>query len=310
MNRYHLLAYVPAIAFALNGIGVSSASAQKFSSPDILVLGDSQLSIGSARPMQNFFRNFETVCKPHVNDTTILKRVAKMRTTMIGVRAGTLQSWVLPSGNYWNRLCRTPRRVKLNASVRGHNSPRGRTYVKIGKGQSFQFCKPRTPALRLMLRKGYYQPRLVLFYTMGSGAWRMAAENGRGANEDVRALSRLLPKQTRCVVMPTAPIYKAQGNRVRVKAQANLVRAFNAQGNRCQVITSLRPETINRIQGKARHFKRRANGRVRDPWHPSAAATEGFFQANRRAMCRAVASALAMPKFADDGNDQRRPQRR
>lgn len=263
-----------------------------FVSPDILVLGDSQLSFGSGELMLDFFNNFDRHCKGHVKKEQTLARVAKMRTTMLGTRSTSLQSWVSTKGASWNRMCVKDKTWGVNSSVWGHNSTPKRLYHQIGEGKRFQFCRRGKTPLQNMLRKDYYTPELVFFYLIGNGAGRLA-KDANAASSDVKRLVQQLPSHQKCVFMTTTPIHTPRRNRTRVKAEANLRKAFAEHANRCTFVSAFKPRAVSGIQGKARYFRRRKSGKVKDPFHPNAAATKLFLDLNKSDLCKAVASELA-----------------
>jgi len=284
----------------------STRAAGPFVSPDILVLGDSQLSFGSGKVMLDFFQHFDRHCAGIVKNSATLARVAKMRTTMIGTRSTSLQSWTSTKGPAWVRLCRKDPKWGVNASVWGHNSTPKRLYYQVGEGRNYQFCKQNKTPLQAMLRKGYYKPKLVFFYLIGNGSGRLAG-NRKAASGDVKRLVAQLPENIKCVYMTTTPIHTPRRNRTRVRAEANLRKAFATQGNRCSFVSALKPQAVSAIQGKARYFRRRKSGKVKDPFHPNRTATRIFLRVNRVDMCTAVANELSMPMVANAPGKQGRP---
>lgn len=275
----------------------ASAKETKFVSPEILVLGDSQLSFGSGKLMLDFFENFDRHCKRFVNDPATLKRVSGMRTSMFGTRSTSLQSWVSTKGPAWRRMCEKDKTWGVNASVWGHNSTPKRLYYQIGEGKKYQFCRKGKTPLQAMLRDGYYTPDLLFFYLIGNGAGRLA-KNPDAATSDVKRLVAQLPPDQKCIFMTTAPIHTPRRNRVRMKAETNLRKAFAAHGNRCTFVAALTPRSVAFIQGKRKYFRQNKRGKVKDPFHPDAQATRKFLSVIKPKMCRAVAKELGMQPMA------------
>ncbi len=300
-----------AIAVVLALLGISSnanaaaAKAKQFISPDILVLGDSQLSFGSGKLMLDFFTNFDRHCERHVDDKATLARISKMRTTMLGTRSTSLQSWVTTHGRAWNSMCVKDKTWGVNSSVWGHNSTPKRLYYQIGEGQKYQFCKRGKTPLQAMLRDDYYTPELVFFYLIGNGAKRLV-EDSDAAASDVKRLVRQLPMHQKCVFMTTTPIHTPRRNKMRTQAEINLRKAFAAHGNRCTFVSAFKPKAVAGIQGKAKYFRRKKSGRVKDPFHPNEAATKLFLDLNKSDVCKAVASELT-PMVVSDMPTKKRP---
>ncbi|MEL6288503.1 MAG: SGNH/GDSL hydrolase family protein [Pseudomonadota bacterium] len=273
------------------------ASAQGFVSPDILVIGDSQLSFGSGKQMLAFFERFATGCAAHVEDKKLRQRIERMKTQMLGVRSSSLQSWTSRKGAAWRALCRKDKTWGVNTSVWGHNATPGVLYHQIGEGRRFNFCRAGRTPLQNMLREDYYTPELVFFYLLGNGAGRVA-RNPKAAGEDVSRLVAQLPPTTKCIFMSTAPIHTPRRNRTRAAAQRNLAAAFEGTGQRCRFLPALTPEAIAAIQGKTKYFPRRKDGRLKDPFHPDKRATKKFLSIVKPKMCRMLADTLAMPRMA------------
>ncbi|MGI9386920.1 MAG: hypothetical protein ACR2OX_05770, partial [Methyloligellaceae bacterium] len=185
----------------------------------------------------------------------------------------------------------------VNSSVWGHNSNPKRLYHQIGEGKNYQFCKRGITPLQAMLKKGYYEPELLFFYLIGNGSGRMA-RNKSAAMSDVKRLIKQLPMETKCVFMSTAPIHTPRRNRTRIKAEANLKKAFAVNGNRCSFVRALTPRSVAFIQGKRKYFRRHKSGKVKDPFHPNEIATKKFLSLIKPAVCRAVAYELSMPVLA------------
>ena len=65
----------------------------KFRSPDILVLGDSQLAFGSGPAFLDFFSDIKKSCNPNEFQAQSLKKLGDGSVGVIGVRSTSLHSW-------------------------------------------------------------------------------------------------------------------------------------------------------------------------------------------------------------------------
>ncbi|MEL7544736.1 MAG: SGNH/GDSL hydrolase family protein [Pseudomonadota bacterium] len=272
-------------------------TAKPFVTPEILVLGDSQLSFGSGELMLDFFQNFDRHCRRFVDDATLRTRISNMRTQMIGARSTSLQSWVSKRGKAWSSLCKKDKSWGVNASVWGHNATPGRLYHQMGEGKKFDVCRKGLSPLQALLRRKYYAPDLLMFYLIGNGSGRLA-NNAKAAESDVAALMAQLPPSQKCLFMTTTPIHTPRRNRTRIKAERALKKAFERAGNRCSFVPALTPVSIASIQGKRQYFRRHKSGKVKDPFHPNEKATRKFLNVIKPKLCRAIAGELSMPQLA------------
>ena len=78
----------------------------KFQSPSILVLGDSQLAFGSGRAFLNFFSNIKSRCQPDSTQKMNLEKLGDMSVGVIGVRSTSLGSWVARKGKAKDKICK------------------------------------------------------------------------------------------------------------------------------------------------------------------------------------------------------------
>lgn len=273
--------------------GTSSALA--FRNTDIVVIGDSQISVGSGRPMSRFFGNLAAACAPHVEIAGHRKALRNRSFGMLGIRATSLQSWTTTSGSAWNQLCRRDRRFGVNGTGWGTLKSR-RFSIQVGRGAKYQFCSRRRYPIANMFAPGYYRPKVVVFYIGGQGAGRLAGNPAR-ARRDVDRIIAALPRGTRCIHMPTVPIYSARRNRTRARAFRNIKAAFDRHPNRCATIAGFTPGAIGLTQGRRRFFQ---YGRRFDQWHPNRTASARYLQRVRPALCRALGKALASHVQAAD----------
>jgi hypothetical protein len=271
------------VAFVLLGLCLATAGkAEVPGAPDILVLGDSQLSFGAGAAFVDLFDQMRGDCGL-ARDATV---------GVIGVRSSTLQSWTSQREVAKGAICDVDPKWKVNAGVYGTLAQRGSPYVQIGQGAQFQFCQPDRSPLEAVFHDGYYQPKLVLMFLMGNAADRWAGSPD-AALQDVRSFLADLPEGQPCIFMTSAPPYREAAVRLRQAAQDNIAAAFATAGGRCSFVAGLTAETVAENMGNAANFRRGASGKVKDANHPTEAAARRFMALRRDAICRAVADQLA-----------------
>ena len=271
-------------AFALLGFGFNaSVSAEVRGSPDILILGDSQLSFGAGTAIVELFGAMQDDCGLG-QDATV---------GVIGVRSSTLQSWTSTGRSAKSAICDVDPKWKVNAGVYGTLSQGENPYVQIGQGEQFQFCSPERSPLEAVFHDGYYRPDLVMMFLMGNATERWA-DSPEAALQDVRSFLADLPKGQPCIFMTSAPPYEEKLVRRRQKAQDNIAAAFAKVGRQCSFVPGFTPETVAENMGNAANFRRLASGKVKDPYHPTEAAARKFMALQRAALCRAVAVQLGL----------------
>jgi len=258
-----------------------------FVSPEILVLGDSQIPFGSGEAFLDFFSDLASQCMAEDGADARLAQLDGMRVGVIGVRSTSIHSWVAKSGAPKDAICEEDKKWKVNAGTYGVVNTGDSEFVQIGKGQQYQFCAEGKSAFEEMFRADYYAPQLLFMSFLGNATSRWAASL-EAAVQDVEAMMRQLPPELPCVFMTTQPPYKESTIAKRVKAQSNLMMAFAKAGARCSFLPGSTPETIAANQGNALHFRRRDDGTVRDPFHPNDTAAKQFFELQRGAICEAV----------------------
>jgi hypothetical protein len=270
------------LAAAFLGLGFNAPiSAEVRGSPDILVLGDSQLSFGAGVAFVELFAGMRGECGLG-QDATV---------GVIGVRSSTLQSWTSTGKSAKSAICDVDPKWKVNAGVYGTLSQGENPYVQIGRGDQFQFCSPERSPLEAVFHDGYYQPDLVLMFLMGNATERWA-ESPEAALQDVRSFLADLPKGQPCIFMTSAPPYGEKSVRMRQKAQDNIEAAFAKAGRQCSFVPGFTPETVAENMGNAKNFRRKDSGKVKDPYHPTEAAARKFMALQRGALCKAVALQL------------------
>jgi hypothetical protein len=258
------------------------AGAEVAGSPDVLILGDSQLSFGAGKAFVRTIESMRGDCGL-APDTTV---------GVIGVRSSTLQSWTSASRSAKAAICEVDPTWKVNAGVYGTLAQGENPYVQIGRGAQFQFCESGRSPLSAVFHGGYYRPRLVIMFLMGNAAERWAASPA-AAEQDVRAFVAALPKGQPCIFMTSAPPYGDKAVRRRQQAQDNIAAAFARAGKQCSFVPGFTAATVRENRGNAANFRRKPSGGVKDPYHPTEAAARRFLALQRTALCRAMAAQLA-----------------
>ena len=268
------------------------AAAQGFVSPDILILGDSQISFGSGPAFLEFFADIEHQCHPTEKQAKYLKSLGEMKVGVIGVRSTSIHSWTARSGSAKGAVCDVDPKWKVNAGSYGFLNKTGNKYVQIGKGKSYQFCAANQSPFETMFREDYYDPKLLLLSFLGNSSRRWA-DSKEKALEDVAMLTKQLPPDLPCIFMTTAPAFSKKIVDLRLKAQKNVMEAFAESGNRCTFVPGATPETVAANQGNKHYFRLNKRGKVKDPYHPNAKAAENFFALEMEDICGAIFEQIA-----------------
>ena len=283
-----------ALAMTL-ALGVPSwAAADGFVSPEILILGDSQISFGSGPAFLEFFTDIKKHCHPNPAQARDLERLGKMRVGVIGVRSTSIPSWIARGGRLKDAICKEDRKWRVNAGTYGFVNMTKNKYVQIGKGREYQFCAPKKSAFEHMFREGYYAPKLLLLSFLGNSAKRWA-ESEEAAIEDVEEMMAQLPPGMPCIFMTTAPAYSKRIVKLRLKAQENLMTAFKKTGARCTFVPGATPQTVAANQGNKHYFRLNKHGMVKDPYHPNTRAARNFFALEMGGICSAVFDQISSP---------------
>lgn len=264
-----------------------AAWGEGFTSPDILILGDSQITFGSGPAFLEFFTDLKQHCSPNADQADRLAHLGEMRVGVIGVRSTSIHSWIARSGRRKDTICKEDRKWRANAGTYGFINTTGNKYVQIGKGREYQFCAPKKSAFEHMFRPGYYEPKLLLMSFLGNSARRWA-NSEEDAIKDVNAMMAQLPSDMPCIFMTTAPAYRKRTVDLRLKAQENLMSAFKKTGARCSFVPGATPETVLANQGNKSYFRLNKKGFVKDPFHPNARAAKNFFALEMDSICAAV----------------------
>lgn len=272
------------------GLSMSSSHARdNFESPKILMLGDSQLSFGAGEVVADFFENIKTKCEGVIDQTMLLDELEKMRATLIGARSSSLQSWTTTKGWAYDRLCKKDKTWGVNASIYGYGRQKGVPYIQIGEHKDYKFCENGKTPLQVLFEQGY-SPDLLIFNILGNNAKRWA-KDPKTADVDVAKFISQAPAHLKCIYMTTLPIHTKRRNDVRVKAQSAIKAAFERAGNRCSFVETLDAKTVSLIQGKNHYFKRKKNGKVKDPFHPQKAAARKVYNLKQNEICQAISKA-------------------
>lgn len=280
-------------------INAPAHAAGKFKSPEILMLGDSQLSFGAGEVVLDLFKNIETRCDGVVDHKMIFSELQKMRTTLVGARSSSLQSWTTTKGWAYDRLCKKDPTWGVNASIWGDGRPKNTPYVQIGEHKDYQFCKKGKTPMQAMFDAGY-SPKLLIFNILGNNAKRWA-KDPKSADIDVARFTKLVPAHLPCVYMSTLPIHTPRRNKQRYKAQNAIKAAFERADNRCTFVEILDKKTITLIQGQNHYFKRKKNGSVKDPFHPRKRAASKVYTLKTAEICKAIEKAYT-PKIVASPN--------
>jgi len=254
--------------------------------PDVLVLGDSQISFGAGRVYNEFFSDLENRCRPYDTFGRGVPGLQSASVASLGVRSTGLHSWVATDEPTKKTICEVDKKFGVNAGVYGVGGNPDRKFVQIGKGPHYQFCtKDRSPFQELF-GGGYYAPDLFVMAFLGNASERWS-DHPTAASRDATLTLSQLPRNMPCIFMTTVPVHGAKVNAQRSRAQANIKAAFDRLG-RCSFVEGFTPSVISEIEGNAKYFSQRDNGTVKDPFHPKPSAVRRFIDLNTPQLCRAV----------------------
>ncbi|MDC0435041.1 SGNH/GDSL hydrolase family protein [bacterium] len=254
--------------------------------PDILVLGDSQISFGAGQVYNEFFSEIENRCAPYDTTDIGIPTLRNATVASVGVRSTGLHSWVASDEQSKATICEVDEKYGVNAGVYGIAGNADRTFVQIGKGPHYQFCAPNRSPFQEMFADGYYTPDLLVLSFLGNASQRWA-DDPELARKDVAMTLSQIPQEMPCIFMTTVPVFGDKANVERRKAQANIKAAFKPH-ERCSFVEAYTPELVAEIEGNPQYFSRRDNGTVKDPFHPVPSAVRRFVTFNTPQICRAV----------------------
>lgn len=259
--------------------------------PDVLILGDSQISFGAGKEYLRFFDQLADRCRLTPQRRKVLGRLGDRETAAIGVRSTSLQSWTTPNGAAKGAICDVDKKFGVNAGAYGIEGNPDRVFIQIGKGDAYQFCKPNRTAFEVMFEDGYYDPGLLVLTFLGNSAERWA-NSPELARQDASRTLEQVPDDIPCVFISSVPVYLKKTNDKRMKAQTEIARAFRRAGTQCAVVEGFNRKTRDAIEGTPAYFRRNKAGQVKDPHHPSPAAVRAFLDINAASICDAVFAAL------------------
>jgi hypothetical protein len=262
-------------------------SAGKFTSPDILILGDSQFTFGSGPSFLSFFQNIKTNCAPNKKQKKNLEKLGDMSVAVIGVRSSSLPSWTAHTKRGKSAVCDIDPKWKVNAGSFGTVNKTKNIYIQIGQGPQYQFCEKKQSPFEAMFADNYYNPKLLVMSFLGNSSqgW---ADNPDLALRDVQKTMDQLPKDMPCIFITSAPSYSKKVNKMRVRAQKNLKKAFKKTNSRCSFIDGLTPKTVAANTGNKSFYRRKKSGAVKDPYHPNKRAAKKFFAIEKNQICKAI----------------------
>lgn len=262
-------------------------------SPEILVIGDSQISFGAGQVYLELLDELKKNLPQYSDDKTVQEKLKHAQTAAIGVRSTSLQHWTTrDEGKIKDVICEIDKRWGVNAGVYGVDGDKNRKYVNIGQGEAFQFCKPNKSPFEAMFDNDYYKPKLLIMAFMGNSAERWAGSRVN-ALQDVQAMIGQIPPELPCVFLTTSPSYEEKINHVRWMAQAKIRQAFELTGNRCSFISGFTVETVTIAQGNKNFFKTNDQGEVTDVHHPNLEAARKFFDLKKVEIYSAIIKELS-----------------
>jgi hypothetical protein len=271
-----------ALFIVIAGIGQKPVSAENnFESPDIFVLGDSQLSFGAGVAFVEFFDKISGKCG--------LKR--GLSVGVLGVRSSSLTAWTAQDEAGKKSICGIDPKWNVNAGSFGVINRTKNKYVQVGKGEAYQFCRAGRTPFQAMFDNGYYNPKLFVMAFLGNATERWA-NSYSDALADVQRTMKDLPANMPCVFMTTAPGYTERVVRQRQQAQDNIERAFVTAGKRCTFVRGYTPATIAANLGNAANFRRKPDGSVKDPYHPTEDSARQFLSLVTDDLCKAITAEL------------------
>lgn len=279
------------LASLMSIVTFTPRQAHGFESPEILILGDSQITFGSGPSFLEFFQNLKENCGTTRKERRRLSKLDETRVAVIGVRSTSLGTWARRSKKGKSAICDVDPTWNVNAGTYGTINTSENEFVQIGQGKNYQFCQPNKSAFEAMLREDYYNPKLLVMSFLGNSS-QTWANDPAAALRDVKAAMDQLPAGLPCVFMTTAPTYQKKVVDMRYRAQKNLQKAFAQTGNRCSFVEGFTEATIRSNLGVKSHFRRKKSGAVKDPFHPNKIAAKKFFELQRAQICNAVLTQL------------------
>lgn len=265
----------------------TTADSDQFKSPDILILGDSQITFGAGPAYLSFFSNLRTKCALRVpsGQMTALKDLKTV--AVIGVRSTALREWASRTRSKKADICDIDPNLRKNAGAFGTVNLKREKYVQMGIGSDFQFCKPDTSPLEAALHKDYYEPKLLVLSFLGNAANDWAGDPAVALSDVSRTIAQI-PADMPCVFMTTAPTFQSAANALRLKSQQNIKAAFAKTGNRCVFVDGITRKSLRILTQDKRNFRIRESGEVKDPFHPTHQGAKRFLKSIQGSICKAI----------------------
>lgn len=265
--------------------------ARSFETPDVLVLGDSQITFGAGPAYLSFFQSLARRCAGQA-DSQQRRALRRLETAaVIGVRSTALREWSARTDKGKKDICEVDPDLKKNAGAYGTVNRAREKYVQIGIGSDFQFCKPDVSPLEAAIAPGYYQPKLLVLSFLGNAAPDWASDPA-AARRDARLALEQVPEGLPCVFMTTAPSFQPAANKLRLKAQASIRAAISETGGKCSFVGGVRKDTIALMMSDKRSFRLNESNEVKDPFHPTHRGSQRYLNAVAPQICSAILSAL------------------
>ncbi len=272
---------VPTLWLSL-GSNDPAMAQSKFQSPDVFILGDSQLSFGAGVAFIEFLEKNGKACGLSPNWSV----------GVLGVRSSSLRAWTAKDGAGKKAICDVDPKWKVNAGSFGVINKTGNKYVQIGQSDAYRFCESGQSPFQSMFAGGYYSPKIFVMAFLGNATERWANSES-DALDDVKRTMQDIPADLPCIFMTTAPGYTAKINGERQRAQDNIEKAFKTSGKRCTFVQGYTPATIAANQGNASKFRLKPDGTVKDPYHPTENSAREFLSLIKGSLCNAFKSELA-----------------
>ena len=277
----HACLAVPAFWLSFGPTPLAMAQ-DAFTSPDVLVLGDSQLSFGAGVAFIEFLKKNGKACGLDPSWSI----------GVLGVRSSSLRAWTARDGGGKKAICDVDPKWKVNAGSFGFINKTGNKYVQIGQGDAYQFCAAERSPFQSMFAGGYYDPKIFVMAFLGNATERWANSEAE-ALDDVKRTMQDVPNDLPCIFMTTAPGYTSKINGERQRAQDNIEKAFKTAGKRCTFVQGYTAATIAANQGNASKFRLKPDGTVKDPYHPTENSAREFLSLIKGSLCSAFKAELA-----------------
>jgi len=269
----------------------SSTLAEDFKTPDIFVLGDSQILFGAGGTFQNFFENIEEKCGISKETQDKLAELSNPSVGVLGVRSTGINSWVRKDAQSQLRICTIDPNWHKNASTFGVINQSDERFLQLGQEEPFKFCEQDKSAFEVMFAQERYKTKLFVTFFLGNSA-KLWSQSRAEAKQDALAFATQIPQDMPCIYMTTAPAYRQGNIDRRTKAQENIEQAFKETNNHCAFVAGITPETIEANLGNNLHFKTDETGKVKDPFHPNDVATKSFLALKTADICNAIITQL------------------